>query len=40
VDNRVIGSGGRGPLTKQLQTLYFDVVHGRVDKYSKWLTLV
>jgi branched-chain amino acid aminotransferase len=40
VDNRVIGNGGRGPLTEQLQSLYFDVVHGRVDKYSKWLTLV
>lgn len=40
VDNRTIGNGGRGPLTEQLQSLYFDVVHGRVDKYSKWLTLV
>jgi len=40
VDNRVIGNGGRGPLTEQLQTLYFDVVHGRVEKYSDWLTVV
>jgi branched-chain amino acid aminotransferase len=40
VDNRVIGAGTRGPVTERLQSLYFDVVHGRVDKYSKWLTLV
>jgi branched-chain amino acid aminotransferase len=40
VDDRAIGAGKRGPVTERLQALYFDVVHGRVDKYSKWLTLV
>ena len=40
VDDRAIGDGKRGPVTERLQSLYFDVVHGRVDKYSKWLTLV
>jgi len=40
VDNRTIGAGTRGPVTERLQSLYFDVVHGRVDKYSDWLTLV
>jgi len=40
LDNRPIGSGTRGPITKELQTLYFDIVHGRVDKYKDWLTLV
>ena len=40
VDNRAIGNGGRGPLTEQLQTLYFDVVHGRVEEYNHWLTVV
>ena len=40
VDDRPIGAGKRGPVTERLQALYFDVVHGRVDKYSKWLTLV
>jgi len=40
VDDRAIGTGKRGPVTERLQTLYFDVVHGRVDKYSKWLTVV
>jgi branched-chain amino acid aminotransferase len=40
VDDRAIGAGKRGPVTERLQALYFDVVHGRVDKYSKWLTVV
>ena len=40
VDNRMIGNGSRGPVTEQLQSLYFDVVHGRVKKYNDWLTVV
>lgn len=40
LDNRAIGSGTRGPITEKLQSLYFDIVHGRVDKYKDWLTLV
>jgi branched-chain amino acid aminotransferase len=38
VDNRTIGNGGRGPITEKLQTMYFDVVHGRNPKYDDWLT--
>lgn len=40
VDGRVIGNGGRGPITEQLQSLYFDLVHGRLPAYPEWLTLV
>ncbi|MCL4157670.1 UNVERIFIED_CONTAM: hypothetical protein GTU68_026635 [Idotea baltica] len=40
LDNRDIGSGTRGPITEKLQSLYFDSVHGKVDKYKDWLTLV
>ncbi|MEN9849627.1 MAG: hypothetical protein RL368_2367 [Pseudomonadota bacterium] len=40
VDRRTIGSGTRGPITEKLQTLYFDVVHGRHPKHLDWLTLV
>ena len=40
VDNRTIGNGSRGPVTEQLQSLYFDVVHGRVEQYKDWLTVV
>ena len=40
VDNRKIGSGTRGPITEKLQTMYFDVVHGRHHVHPEWLTLV
>jgi branched-chain amino acid aminotransferase len=40
IDNRVIGNGGRGPITEKLQTLYFDQVHGRREDHPEWLTLV
>ncbi len=40
LDNRTIGSGTRGPITEQLQSMYFDQVYGRRDKYPEWQTLV
>lgn len=40
LDNRPIGSGTRGPITEKLQTLYFDVVHGRHHVHPEWLTTV
>ena len=40
VDNRVIGRGKPGPVTKQLQTAFFDIVHGRDSKHEEWLTYV
>ncbi|MFC6204515.1 MULTISPECIES: branched-chain amino acid transaminase [Psychrobacter] len=39
-DDRTIGNGGRGPLTEKLQTLYFDVVHGRNEQYMHWLSFI
>ncbi len=39
IDGRVIGNGGRGPITTQLQQRYFDLVHGRLDTHADWLTL-
>jgi len=40
LDRRSIGAGTAGPITKQLQKMYFDVVHGRSAKHADWLTLV
>jgi len=40
LDERKIGAGQRGPITKKLQTLYFDVVHGREKAYQHWLDSV
>ena len=40
IDNIVIGEGKAGPITKKLQTAFFNVVSGRTkDKYG-WLTPV
>jgi branched-chain amino acid aminotransferase len=36
IDNRDLGDGKVGPVSKKLQDLYFDVVRGRVDKYKQW----
>lgn len=36
IDHRKLGNGDVGPISKDLQKLYFDVVKGRVDKYKEW----
>ena len=38
IDRRTIGSGRRGPITKMLQTAFFDLVAGRDPKHDRWLT--
>ena len=40
LDNRLIGSGKRGPVTEKLQKTFFDCVTGKSDKYREWLTPV
>ena len=44
LDGRQIGNGGRGPVTEKLQSQYFDLVHGRLDKlgdkYASWVELI
>lgn len=40
VDGRSVGAGKPGPITMQLQSLYFDVVTGKVPKYRHWCTEV
>ncbi len=40
VDNRMIGTGKPGPVTKELQTAFFDVVHGRDSRHREWLASV
>ncbi len=40
VDNRVIGTGKPGPVTKDLQSAFFDIVHGRDNRHADWLTPV
>ena len=38
LDNRSIGEGTRGPITTQLQAMYFDCVQGRSPKHADWLS--
>jgi branched-chain amino acid aminotransferase len=38
VDDRAIGAGKMGPVTKKLQGIFFDVVYGRNPRYKEWLT--
>ena len=40
IDDNKIGNGSRGPITEKLQTMYFDLVHGRLDVHPDWLTYV
>ena len=40
LDNRPIGIGSRGPITEKLQSLYFDIVHGRSPEHMDWLATV
>jgi branched-chain amino acid aminotransferase len=38
IDRRVIGDGEMGPITRELQKLYFDICYGRVEERLDWLT--
>lgn len=38
VDNRSIGSGATGPITRELQGAYFRAARGEDSKYREWLT--
>jgi branched-chain amino acid aminotransferase len=40
LDGRIIGSGGRGPVTKKVQDIFFDTVKGKNQKYASWLSFL
>jgi branched-chain amino acid aminotransferase len=40
LDDRIMGNGGRGPLTEKIQNVFFDIVKGKNDKYRSWLNYV
>ncbi len=40
LDGRAIGEGSRGPVTEKIQSMFFDIVGGKADKYKHWLTRV
>jgi branched-chain amino acid aminotransferase len=40
IDNRVVGNGSRGKITKILQEKYFNIVYGRDKNYDHYLTYI
>lgn len=40
VDDRVVGEGHRGRITKELQGAFFSATKGETDRYADWLTYV
>jgi branched-chain amino acid aminotransferase len=40
VDDRSVGDGRPGPITKKIQQTYFATVRGEVDQYKDWLDYV
>jgi branched-chain amino acid aminotransferase len=36
VDDRVVGAGEPGPITKRIQEIYFSAVRGEIDRYKDW----
>jgi branched-chain amino acid aminotransferase len=37
VDDRMVGSGSRGPITEQIQSTYLQAVRGVIPRYNHWL---
>jgi branched-chain amino acid aminotransferase len=37
VDDRIIGAGEPGPVSRKIQEIYFATVKGEVDRYKDWL---
>jgi branched-chain amino acid aminotransferase len=37
IDDREVGPGEPGPITRKIQETYFATVRGEVDQYKDWL---
>jgi branched-chain amino acid aminotransferase len=40
VDDRAVGEGHRGPVTKELQGAFFSATKGETERYANWLSYV
>lgn len=40
IDFRKIGNGRTGPITRKIQNVYHDAIHGKVAKYESWCDYV
>ncbi|MFB6185538.1 MAG: branched-chain amino acid transaminase, partial [Halobacteriaceae archaeon] len=40
IDNVVIGNGGRGPITEEIQSRFFEIVERKTDAHDEWFTYI
>ncbi len=40
LDDHTVGEGVAGPITRAIQSVFVDALHGRVDRYRGWLDVV
>ena len=40
VDDRAVGEGTRGPITKEIQGTFFAATKGEIEQYASWLAPV
>jgi branched-chain amino acid aminotransferase len=40
IDDHQVGDGQPGPITRQMQRIYDDAIHGRDPRYAEWLDVV
>jgi branched-chain amino acid aminotransferase len=40
IDNQPVGTGDPGPVTRAVQEVFEDALHGRSDRYADWLDVV
>ena len=40
VVDKKINNGKPGKITKQIQTIYFDLIRGKIERYNNWLTYI
>jgi branched-chain amino acid aminotransferase len=40
IDDHAIGEGGSGPITREIQRVFDDALHGRDERYLDWLDVV
>ena len=40
VDDHTIGEGVSGPITRAVQSVFLDALHGRDERYREWLEVV
>jgi branched-chain amino acid aminotransferase len=40
IDDHAIGGGEPGPLTREIQGVFEDALHGRAERYRDWLDVV